>query len=90
MFAQGKVTLDCKFIQHWADARGGRPAFIRQLTPSGAEMTLSIVFPDSDCGQIVRNLSWEEFFEHFDRLKLAFIYQEGDEGQELSRFYAFV
>jgi hypothetical protein len=90
MFAQGKVTLDRTIIQNWANARKGWPAFTRQLTPSGDEITLSIVFPDSDCGQVIRHLSWDEFFEQFDRLRLAFIYQDGEGDQELSRLYAFV
>ncbi len=76
MFAQGKVTTDHKVIRKWAKARKGWPAMIQRVTSAGVEIALSIVLPGCETGEVVRKLTWNEFFERFDQLKLTFIYQE--------------
>ncbi len=89
MIAQGKVTTDHKLIQKWAEARHGYPALIRKLTDAGIDLVLSFVFPDLPGDSIARKLTWDEFFEQFDRRRLVFVYEDKDRQQRPSRYFTF-
>jgi hypothetical protein len=86
MLAQGKITIDRKVIQTWAQARQGSPALVRK----GEEPALAIIFPDAEPGLIDRELSWKEFFEQFEKQKLVFMYQDTESSEELSRYFVFI
>jgi hypothetical protein len=86
MLAQGKITIDRKVIQAWAQARQGSPALVRQR----GEQALAIIFPDIEPGMIEKELSWKEFFEQFDQQKLVFMYQDSESSAELSRYFVFI
>lgn len=88
MVAQGKVTTDRNLIEKWANARMGCPAMRHVMTSTGMEAMLSIVFPVSEQEEMVRFLSWEEFFEILNRLKLVFMYEDLDPHQQPSFRYA--
>ncbi len=90
MFAQGKITTDRQTIKEWTKARKGWPALIRKMTAAGVEIALSIVFPGYEADEIVCRLTWDEFFDKFDQLKLVFVYEEDDRNHKLSYCYAFV
>jgi hypothetical protein len=45
---------------------------------------------DGDDGDALEPISWEEFFDEFDREGLAFLYQEKTADGQLSRFNKFV
>jgi hypothetical protein len=90
MVAQGKVTTDRKVIEKWIKSRNGWPAIKRQITSNGVEVILSIVFPDSEAVDIIRMLSWDEFFEKFNQQKLVFVYEENGYKINSSHSYAFV
>jgi hypothetical protein len=51
---------------------------------------LRIEFPDRQLPDSFREISWAEFFEAFDRARLAFLYKDEVEDAVESRFYKFV
>lgn len=65
-------------IRKWVEQRGGKPARVR-----GTEDLLRISF-----GQSPKNLeeiSWDQFFDSFDRNGLLFLYEE-DPSTRFSKF----
>src|SRR5688572_7828571 len=80
-----QVTQDHDEIRKWAEARGGKPACVRG-TERGKSCLLRIDFPGGAGADQLAPLDWDEFFEQFDKNRLAFLYQ--DKGQ--SRFNKFV
>lgn len=89
MAADAHTTTDHDTIRNWAEKRGGKPATVPG-TEAGAEDAgiLRIDFPGQ--GAELKEISWEEFFDKFDKSKLAFIYQEKTEDGNISRFSKFV
>jgi len=86
--AESKTTTNHDEIRRWVDARGGRPAAVRDTGNGDDAGILRIDFGDQDEG--LEEISWEEFFQTFDESDLAFLYQdETAEGSE-SRFNKFV
>ncbi len=51
---------------------------------------LRIKFPQANGGNDLDTISWDEFFDKFDRENLAFVYQEETKGGDTSRFFKFV
>jgi hypothetical protein len=82
------ITTDHDEIRRWAEARGGRPATVRQTESGGEPGVLRIDFNEPDEG--LDPISWEDFFRKFEEQKLAFLHQhETAQGGE-SRFHKFV
>ena len=69
-----KLTADHAEIRGWVEEHGGHPGLIE--TGDGRER-LAVAFDDGDC----RRVSWEEFFERFDRESLAFAYHPDANGE---------
>lgn len=86
MSAASKTT-DHDKIRRWAEERGGRPATVRATGDSEAGI-LRIDFDPPDEG--LQEISWEKFFEKFDKENLVFLYQEKTEDGSTSRFHKFV
>ena len=78
---EAKQTTDHEEIRRWVEARDGKPACVE-----GTKDLLRIDFPRGDSDDKLSPLSWDDFFEAFDKNKLAFLYQ--DEGE--SRFNKFI
>jgi len=68
-----KLTADHAEIRRWVEAHGGHPG----LVEADGRERLAVAFDDSDC----RRVSWEEFFERFDRESLAFAYNPDANGE---------
>ena len=69
-----KLTADHAEIRRWVEERGGQPGVV----PVGdGRKRLGVAFDAADCDP----LSWDEFFERFDRESLAFAYPP-DENRE--------
>ncbi|AMS45235.1 hypothetical protein [Aminobacter aminovorans] len=82
--SSAQTTFDHDIIRRWADQRGGKPSRVRDAADGGI---LRLDFGEAEPG--LEEISWEEFFEIFDKAKLAFLYQDKtDEG--ISRFNKFV
>lgn len=70
-----KTTTNHEEVKTWVDSKQGRPA--RSKTATGRDGTsLKIIFPGNTDKNLME-ITWEEFFDEFDRDELAFVYQEG-------------
>ncbi|MDB5161471.1 MAG: 1,4-alpha-glucan branching enzyme [Candidatus Saccharibacteria bacterium] len=84
---EGEVTTNHDEIRQWAEARGGKPARVRG-TGNGTDVgLLRIKFQDNED---LEEISWDEFFEEFEKNNLAFLYQEKTADGNESRFFKFI
>jgi len=90
--ARTVATRDHDVIRHWAASRQAEPA-TGEATRSGPA---TVDVQDGDAGirfnfpgfGRFRPISWEEWFDNFDRHELTFVYEEFPEstGQPTSRY----
>jgi hypothetical protein len=76
-------------IRRWAEERGGRPATIRG-TGEDAPGVLTIDFPGGADETRLEHVSWDEWFDKFERENLALVYQERKASGEDSTFFRLV
>ena len=90
--AQAKVTTDHDVIRQWAEARGGRPAAVRSTQSKEGTGVIRIEFSDAPNAKDdnLEEVSWDEFFEKFDELNLALLYQEETASGQRSNFNKLV
>jgi hypothetical protein len=90
--SEGKTTTDHDEIRQWAEERGGVPATVKGTAGSSKKSDeagiLRLDFEPRD--EALEEIRWEEFFEKFDKEKLAFLYQEETADGSTSRFHKFV
>lgn len=92
--SSAQTTTDHGKIRKWAEKRGGRPARVAATAPGhenaikGSGGILRIDFREPD--EALEEISWEEFFDTFEKNNLAFFYQEKVESGQESRFFKFV
>jgi hypothetical protein len=88
--SDSKTTKDHSKIKEWTEARNGKPAVVESTSNSedGGGL-LRINFPGY-AEDNLKNISWEEFFEIFDKNDLQFLYQEETKDGGESRFFKFV
>jgi hypothetical protein len=72
-----RLTADHAEIRRWVEEHGGRPGLVE--VRDGRER-LAVAFGADDC----RRVSWDEFFERFDRESLAFAYEPDGNGEAAS------
>ena len=74
--ADNKTTTDHEAIRRWAEERGGRPALA--LEQQDQPLGLRIEFPEDREGaeELLRPISWDEFFQKFDEDNLVFLYRD--------------
>jgi hypothetical protein len=68
-----EATTDHDEIRRWVEERGGRPARVQGTGEDDAGI-LRIDFGEQD--ENLEPISWEEWFETFDRSGLAFLYDD--------------
>ncbi|MFN4141886.1 hypothetical protein [Aestuariivirga sp.] len=72
-----ETTTDHETIRKWAEKHKGRPAAV-DATHDGKDVgIIRIMFPkapNSEHDALVE-ISWEEFFEEFEKKKLALLYE---------------
>jgi hypothetical protein len=81
-----KTTTEHGEIRQWAEERGARPSVVAR----DGEKTELLRFDFGEKAEALEEISWEEFFDIFDRNNLAFLYQEETSGGGESRFNKFV
>jgi hypothetical protein len=86
----GKTTTDHEKIREWAEQRDGSPATVKSTARGKSAGILRIDFPDYRGAQSLQKVSWDKFFDKFDKENLAFLYQEKTAGGRTSRFCKFV
>ena len=90
MAGESKVTTDHETIQKWAEARGGKPATVKQTEHGEGAGLLRIDFPGYSGKGSLEEITWDEFFAKFDEKHLAFLYQDTISSGEESRFFKLV
>lgn len=78
--ASSHTTIDHRTIRNWVEVHGGRPTRVRG-TGQGDEDPgiLRITFDDDreeELREQVEDIEWEQFFDEFEKEKLALIYEE--------------
>ncbi len=87
--SESRTTTDHEVIRRWAEARGGKPATVKD-TGNGEPGVLRIDFPNRGAEGSLDEISWDEFFEKFEKEQLAFLYQEETKDGHESRFFKLV
>lgn len=86
-----KHTTDHDEIRKWVESRGGKPASIKGTAKGGEEAgLLRIDFPTGASNPPLEPISWDDFFDKFDKENLEMIYQEEKADGEESTFCKFV
>jgi hypothetical protein len=92
--ATAQKTVDHDAIRTWVEERGGRPARVAATAPgkpeakAGSAGILRIDFGEPD--ESLEEISWSEFFDTFEKHKLALLFEDDDSGRQKSRFSKFV
>ena len=71
--ATAKPTTDHDTIRKWVEARKGRPARVKATGRGKDPGILRIDFPGFSGEDTLEEIEWDEFFEWFDRNKLALL-----------------
>ena len=87
--SQTKTTTDHDEIRRWVEQHDGRPAVVRGTRGDGSAV-LRIDFPGGAGEDELEPVSWDEWFEIFDRNRLALLYQEQKASGEDSTFFKLV
>ncbi len=84
------TTTDHKLIKEWIKARNGKPTALRRNSNLGTEghNLLRINFPGRSEDSL-DEISWDAFFEKFEKYELAFQYRNEEKSGETSFFYQF-
>jgi hypothetical protein len=88
--ATTKTTTDHDEIRRWVEEHGGTPAIVRGTRDESGEGVLRIDFPGGAGEDELEHVSWDEWFEIFDRENLALLYQEQKASGEDSTFFKLV
>jgi hypothetical protein len=87
--SEGQTTTDHNVIRKWVEQRGGVPTSVRGTEKRGDDAgVLRIDFEPAD--KELKRIDWSEFFDKFEREKLAFLYQDKTKEGKVSRFHKFV
>jgi hypothetical protein len=73
---EAKATTDHQKIKRWVERRGGKPAAVKGTGSGDDPGVLRIDFPGYTGEESLRQISWEQFFDKFEKEHLAFLYQE--------------
>ena len=86
--SESKVTTNHEEIRRWVEERGGQPAKVKGTERAGESGggLLRIDYPGYGGEESLEKITWEQFFDQFEKNKLAFLYQDTLESGETSRF----
>jgi hypothetical protein len=82
--SETRTTTDHEEVRRWAEAHGGQPAVVKDTE------ILRIDFPGGAGEDELEHISWDEWFEIFERNELALVYQEQKSGGDDSTFHRLV
>ena len=73
-----ETTTDHEEIRRWAEKKGGKPAAVDRTHKKGDVGIIRIMFPDNPRSEhdALTEITWEEFFDEFEKRKLALIYEK--------------
>jgi hypothetical protein len=79
------ITIDHQVVFAWAQRRGARPSTIE-----GDERPWPLFFNFNIADGELKEISWDRFFEEFERANLAFVYRDATPNGELDDWHEFV
>jgi hypothetical protein len=88
VMSEGQVTTDHKVIRNWIEERRGVPASVHGTGGKDDAGILRVDFEPEDAE--LDEIAWGDFFNKFEREKLAFLYQDKTKDGKISRFHKFV
>ncbi len=73
-----ETTTDHDTIRKWASKHRGKPAAVARTHDKGDVGIIRIMFPQSKQSEHegLTEISWDEFFEEFEKRELALVYDE--------------
>jgi len=73
-----ETTTDHETIRKWAEGKGGKPAAVDRTHEGGDVGIIRIMFPKAQQSEheSLVEISWDEFFEEFEKRELALVYEE--------------
>ncbi len=83
------MTTDHEEIREWAEKYGGEPELIDDPKVKGDVIGLRIYFPKKENDSflekegVTQKIDWDNFFEKFEQLNLAFIYHREVPGSSM-------
>ena len=80
-----QITIDHELIVAWARRRRAVPS-----TYEGDERPWPLKFSVGSIAAGLVEISWDTFFEEFERANLAFVYRDAGPDGELDDFHEFV
>ena len=80
------VTTDHDTIRSWAEERGAKPTTVPGSEHGDHLGVLRFDFPGYG-GERLEEVSWDDWFDTFDKRGLEFVYQEHRKGGEESNFF---
>jgi hypothetical protein len=86
--SDAQTTTDHDTIRKWAEKRGGVPTSVEGTGRDDEAGVLRLDFKPKDAA--LDRISWDEFFDKFDKEELAFLYQDKTNDGKESRFHKFV
>ena len=84
------ITTDYDTIREWAESRGGWPASVSRTARREPAGILRIDFPGYSGEGSLKPISWENWFEKFEKNNLAFLFQERTADGRQSRFFKLI
>jgi ferritin-like metal-binding protein YciE len=85
-----KTTTDHEEIRRWAEERGAKPASVKGTGGSRDVGMIRLDFPGYSGEESLEAISWDEWFEEFDKKNLALLYQEKTARGQKSNFNKLV
>jgi hypothetical protein len=83
--SEARVTTDRNKIQNWVEARDGYPARVKG-TDGRSGGLIRIDYEGYSGEDTLERITWEEWFDAFEKNNLAFLYQDHVKGGGKSRF----
>jgi hypothetical protein len=72
-----ETTTDHDTVRRWVESKGGKPAAVDRTHQGGDVGIIRLMFqdaPHSEHDELVE-ISWDEFFEEFEKRQLALLYE---------------
>lgn len=87
-----RTTRDHDEIRRWAEARGAVPSAVKGTERGGEAGIIRFEFPNAPDSNdtSLEEISWEDFFEKFDRNNLELLYQNKTSDGRRSNFNKLV
>jgi hypothetical protein len=90
MASESHTTTDHDEIRRWVEEHDGKPASVSGTEQGGSAGVLRVDFPGGAGEDRLEHISWDDWFDKFDKEDLAFLYQEKKASGEDSTFFKLV